>query len=272
MQSFWLNITGWLVVCSLLLYIGLCEFFGALAQNIKICLIQLNNSITSERQNYATLKCIEHKQKLCEIIRFHSVAKELSPDSEFVKNYDFIFVQIIATLMNRLLILNNRFPGRFSNEYSFLLTALFVLSTTLLCCTILSLDAVSFFSFESLISTLLFIKQKMKSILELKFIKNSHTFLLWQALEINNTINSLRLFFCLSMVIIYMLVLCLFGFEVTIKFEGIHESLHMCSWNEFPFEIQKLLPTMLIISRNPEYIQGYFNTKCTREFLNKVLN
>lgn len=92
-QSFWLNITGWLVVCSLLLYIGLCEFFGALAEDIKICLIHLNDSITSERQNYTTSTCIEYKQKLCEIIRFHSVAKELSSDSEFVKNYDFIFVQ-----------------------------------------------------------------------------------------------------------------------------------------------------------------------------------
>lgn len=85
-----------------------------------------------------------------------------------------------------------------------------------------------------------------------------------------NTIDMLRLFVCLSVVLIYVIVLCLFGYEVTLRFDEINDSIYRCGWTELPLNVQRLLPTMMMISQNPVYIEGYFNDPCTREFLTKV--
>lgn len=85
-----------------------------------------------------------------------------------------------------------------------------------------------------------------------------------------NTIDMLRLFVCLSVVLIYLIVLCLFGYEVTIRFAEIDDSIYECGWTELPLNVQRLLQTMMAISQNPVFIEGYFNDQCTREYLTKV--
>lgn len=81
----------------------------------------------------------------------------------------------------------------------------------------------------------------------------------------------LRLTICLVVVMTYIYVLCLFGNEVTANLEQVNRSISESSWNVYPLKMQKYLIVMLIISEEPVYIQGFMNTKCTREVLKKVM-
>lgn len=98
--------------------------------------------------------------------------------------------------------------------------------------------------------------------------KKSHSIV--QAFRMGSTVDILRMTVCLSTVVIYLIVLCLFGYEVTLRFDEIDEAVYLCSWTEFPSQIQKLWPLIMNITQNPIYIHGYFNDQCTREFLKKV--
>lgn len=80
----------------------------------------------------------------------------------------------------------------------------------------------------------------------------------------------LNLMMPLLIVVTYICVLCLFGDGVTSQLELINYSIKQTSWNVFPLETQKHLIIMLINSQRPVYIQGFMNTKCTREVLAKV--
>lgn len=86
----------------------------------------------------------------------------------------------------------------------------------------------------------------------------------------HSIVDIVRLGLCLMYVLVYIGFMCFFGDEVTNGFEVINDSVYQCSWNEFPLELQKLLPTMMIIAQNLVYVHGYMNTKCTREVLQKV--
>lgn len=68
----------------------------------------------------------------------------------------------------------------------------------------------------------------------------------------------------------YIFVLCIFGDETTTKFEEIHLAIGKCKWNEFPIEIQKLLPLVLRVAQEPIYLGGYMNVRCTRPFMKEV--
>lgn len=69
----------------------------------------------------------------------------------------------------------------------------------------------------------------------------------------------------------YIAVLCMFGNETTTRFDEIYESFCQCPWNEFPLELQKLLPMVLLIAKEPIYLKGYMSVKCTREFMKTVI-
>lgn len=81
----------------------------------------------------------------------------------------------------------------------------------------------------------------------------------------------LRLFVCLSVMMIYLVLLCLMGDDVTIRFCQVHDSFWECSWYELPFPTQKLLPVILNAAQKPVFIKGYMNMRCTRESIKKVI-
>lgn len=86
-----------------------------------------------------------------------------------------------------------------------------------------------------------------------------------------NTVDMLRLFVSLQVVLIYVIVLCLFGYEVTLRFDEISDAIYQCGWTELPMNVQRILPMILQISQNTVFIEGNFNDRCTREFLKKVI-
>lgn len=77
---------------------------------------------------------------------------------------------------------------------------------------------------------------------------------------------------CVAVVEIYIIVLCLFGGDVSIQFDQMFYTTIEISWNEFPLEAQKLLLMMITIAQKPIYIEGHMNTQCTRETLKKVIS
>lgn len=81
----------------------------------------------------------------------------------------------------------------------------------------------------------------------------------------------LRLFVCLSVMMIYLVLLCLLGDDVTIRFRQVHDSIWECSWYKFPLDTQKLLPMILMAAQKPVFIKGYMNMQCTRESVKKVV-
>lgn len=70
--------------------------------------------------------------------------------------------------------------------------------------------------------------------------------------------------------VIYVGFFCYFGHEVTVGFETVYDSIYQCSWDEFPVEIQKIQAVMIMNAQKPVYIQGFMNTKCSREMFKKV--
>lgn len=60
------------------------------------------------------------------------------------------------------------------------------------------------------------------------------------------------------------------GDDVTIGFRTVHDSIWECTWYELPLQSQKLFPMMLAAAQKPVYIEGYMNTRCTREAVKKV--
>lgn len=84
------------------------------------------------------------------------------------------------------------------------------------------------------------------------------------------TVDVLRAISCLVIVMNIPSVLCLTGDDVRAQFEMVNDLFDECGWYEFPLNTQKLLPMMLIMIQKPVYIQGYMNTRCTRDAFKTV--
>lgn len=68
----------------------------------------------------------------------------------------------------------------------------------------------------------------------------------------------------LIIALFYLFVLCDTGEELTNRFQSIGDSIYNCSWNTFPNEFQKCVPTMLAVAQKPIYLQGMGRFCCTR--------
>lgn len=77
-------------------------------------------------------------------------------------------------------------------------------------------------------------------------------------------------FVCFAVMKIYIVVLCLYGDDVTTHFTEIHEKMYNTSWNHFPLAVQKIFPVVLANCQQPVYLHGYLNVRCTRESVKKV--
>lgn len=78
---------------------------------------------------------------------------------------------------------------------------------------------------------------------------------------------------CGSIILLDVSLFCLFGHETTENYETVYRAL--CTnwkWYEFPLEIQKLLPMLLVNAEQPVHLKAYFSVYCTRDFMKSVSN
>lgn len=89
----------------------------------------------------------------------------------------------------------------------------------------------------------------------------------------DNLVAFIQFLVCALIILTDVSLFCLFGQETTENYEDIYRT--MCShlmWYEFPLDIQKLIPLILVNAEEPVYLKGYFALCCTRDFMKSVSN
>lgn len=66
------------------------------------------------------------------------------------------------------------------------------------------------------------------------------------------------------------LVICELGHRLTVAFDQIHDEIGKYDWFLFSHEIQKMLPTMLIVSQKPVEFEIFGSLSGIRETFKKV--
>lgn len=92
-----------------------------------------------------------------------------------------------------------------------------------------------------------------------------------QALDNEGSVDVLRTICCLILCMNIPLVFCFNGDDVSTKFEEINVAFIECGFYQFPLNMQKLLPIMLMMIQKPVYIGGYMDTHCTRAAFKMVI-
>lgn len=77
---------------------------------------------------------------------------------------------------------------------------------------------------------------------------------------------------CFVAILICFALCCFFGQLVNNRFEEINDAIFLCSWEDMPHKMQKLLPTMMMITQEPVYIHGDMHVLCTHELFKQVLS
>lgn len=222
----------------------------------------LNFNVINTKRSFTAKRRIKFYGDLSEIIQFHSNVKELIIFIYFSPSIWFFFCLIVRKFTSRLCVIletfcffavffSTRITDRFSDTYSSLLTASFAVSSVLLCSALLGLNAV-------------LNRSVLCFIFPFKFV------IFIQALYIG-VADICRLFVCFAVMKMYIVVLCLFGDDVTKRFAEAIDSIYLCSWDEFPLDSQKLFPMVLMLAQKPVYIHGYMNVRCTRESIKIVI-
>lgn len=67
-----------------------------------------------------------------------------------------------------------------------------------------------------------------------------------------------------------MFIMCELGQQETNAFEEINDLLAKFQWNLFSNEIQRLLPTILIVTQKPFVVECFGSTSALRETFKKV--
>lgn len=68
----------------------------------------------------------------------------------------------------------------------------------------------------------------------------------------------------------WLFVICYFGDEVTIHFDGVGNDVYQCNWYEFPLKMQKCMPMKITLAHKPVYIGSFVQIHCTREIFKRV--
>lgn len=63
---------------------------------------------------------------------------------------------------------------------------------------------------------------------------------------------------------------CEFGDRVTNEFEELNDAIDQLKWYDFPIEIQRMMPIIMILAQKPVEIRGYGNIACARHVFLKV--
>lgn len=146
---------------------------------------------------------------------------------------------------------------QFSNAYTEILTALFSLSTSNICVTLLQILVVS--SIDSIFLKKKEVKLKMKN---WKCSKQSLT-----TSDVVNFVLGLEVF------IIWLLscfILSYYGEKVTSCHIDLSDLVYELPWYLLPLKLQSPFEMMIMISQKPVHLQGFGKFKCTRETFKMV--
>lgn len=72
-----------------------------------------------------------------------------------------------------------------------------------------------------------------------------------------------------SFVIIFFF--CYFGENICGQFNELNDAIYQLDWYRCPIEIQRLIPTILIVTQNSPVLRGIGNVVCNREAFKKVI-
>lgn len=75
---------------------------------------------------------------------------------------------------------------------------------------------------------------------------------------------------CVISLLLYLLIFCNFGDNVTTEFDHINETIYYFDWQSLPLELKKYLPLMMLLAQKPIYMRGLGRVQCTREMFGKV--
>lgn len=71
---------------------------------------------------------------------------------------------------------------------------------------------------------------------------------------------------------IWLFCCCHYGFQITERFDNINDTVYQLEWYTYPTKIQKDLQLIIASSQRSIYIEGFCNTRCTRDKFTKVRN
>lgn len=64
---------------------------------------------------------------------------------------------------------------------------------------------------------------------------------------------------------------CEIGNNISVKFYGINNALYDLDWNTFPQAIRRMMPTILIVSQQPQQLTAFGGGKISRETFKRVI-
>lgn len=136
----------------------------------------------------------------------------------------------------------------------------FLWSISTICSTLLSIqiEIVEYFTFFKIICF------EFNSILDRSF-----SFSL-QSQNGNNFLQYIEHFFLIFWSFTYIFLFCNFGENVTSKFLAIDHAINECDWYLFPYDVQRMLPTIMMSTQKPLILCGFANVVCTREAFKRV--
>lgn len=80
----------------------------------------------------------------------------------------------------------------------------------------------------------------------------------------------IRILFLMFWASFILFLICEFGEMITNEFEMFDNEFGQCNWYRFPIEIQRMFVTVTANTQQPEILQAFGNTPCTREIFKKV--
>ncbi|XP_031619024.1 uncharacterized protein LOC116338096 [Contarinia nasturtii] len=69
----------------------------------------------------------------------------------------------------------------------------------------------------------------------------------------------------------FLFLYCYRGEEVSYAFEELADEISQCEWDSFPYQLQRILPTVLIAAQDSVQIKTY-GYACTHERFQKIVN
>lgn len=76
-----------------------------------------------------------------------------------------------------------------------------------------------------------------------------------------------RVIYGFGLIFIY----CEIGNNISVQFGAINDALYDLDWNTFPVEIGRMMPTILIVSQQPQQLTAFGGTQSSRDTFKRVI-
>lgn len=93
------------------------------------------------------------------------------------------------------------------------------------------------------------------------------SFILQNTMHLTEILNIFVMLFWAS---VQIFIFCELGENLTERFNRIPIIIYDSEWYNFPKDVRRALPTVMIAAQQPMVLQGFANLKCTRESFKKV--